>query len=417
MSTILVIPTYWTVASSQLNAPSLEGGQVAVYDHPTCLDDTGSLPRLLRNLEALKRKGTDVPKVIVLVAVTHKGLEEEADKKTQSIVRTHSRRLNITSFSALDLEFLVSQLKMRSFSELADLLSLVGYSNVRNVGLAIGQILESEAIIFLDDDEMITDEDFFEKCTQFVGEKHEEKIIGGVTGYYVNPWGSYWLKEDPREWWKTGWWKRRKMNEAFRIIERENRLKDTPFALGGNMVLHKELFEKIPFDPYIPRGEDIDMLVNAKMFDLAFLLDSKLWIVHSPEKVASRWSEMRQDLYRFVYMRKKLSYQKNVEGVNYLPIESLNPYPGYFLRRGLRFKFTVSSFLSAAHSAFKSSNIRECMEYLQNLKLALSDVPSYAKKHYKDYFGFQEQWAKTMPLIRGEQPVKEFLEEKKGLRE
>jgi len=408
--TTLVIPTYWTFV---LNRFSSKQKPIAVYDHPTFMNEPGTLPRLLRSLEKLRVKGVDVPNIVVLVAVTHKELEKVAEEKIESVLREHSHRLNIISFSSTDLKFVISHLKKKTLSKFAVLLSLIGYSNIRNLGLVIGQILESEAVIFLDDDEVVTDKSFFEKCTEFVGKQYKGKIIGGVTGYYIGSSGSYWLKDDPKEWWKTGWRKRRKMNQAFKIIEGGTRLKDTPFAFGGNMVLHRALFEKVPFDPYIPRGEDMDMLVNAKMFDFAFLLDNQLWVLHFPEYVGSRWSEMRQDMYRFAYMRRKLRDLKHIKEVTPIQIEYLEPYPGYFLRRNLMFKLSVSSFLSATHSALKS-DIREIVEYLQNIKSSLSNVNRYVQRHYRDYFYFQELWAKTMPLVRGDKLVKDYLKKKMG---
>ena len=409
MKTTLVIPTYWTVAPHQL---SLKQKPIAVYDHPTFMTESGTLPRLLRSLEKLCIRGVDVPSIVVLVAVTHQELEREAKERTESILREHKHRLNIVSISSSDLDFLVSRLKKRALSKFAVFLNLIGYSNVRNIGLVISQILGSEAVIFLDDDEVVTDEEFFKKCTEFVGKKYKGKIIGGVTGFYIGSSGSYWLKDDAREWWKTGWRKRRKMNEAFKIIEGGARLKETPFAFGGNMVLHKRLFEKVPFDPYILRGEDMDMLVNAIMYDFAFLLDNQLWVLHFPEYLARHWSEMRQDVYRFAYMQRKLQYQKHKNGVTPLQTKSLEPYPGYFLRRNIIFKFVVSGFLSAIYSALKFRTT-ESMEYLKNIKLSLSDVHRYIEKHYKDYFDFQERWAKAMPLIREDKLSKDYLEKKR----
>ena len=405
VKTTLVVPTYWTATPHQLFSRQKP---IAIYDHPTFITESGTLPRLLKSLEKLCVRGVDVPSIVVLVAVTHKELEIEAKKRTESILREHRHKLNIVSFSSSDLDFLVSRLKKRALSKFAGFLNLKGYSDVRNIGLVISQILESDAVIFLDDDEVVTDEDFFKKCSEFVGKKYKGKIIGGVTGFYIGSSGSYWLKDDPREWWKTGWRKRRKMNEAFKIIEEDARLKETPFAFGGNMVLHKELFQKVPFDPYIFRGEDMDMLVNARMFDFAFLLDNQLSVLHFPEYVARRWSEMRQDVYRFAYMRKKLQYQEHKNGVTPLQTTSLEPYPGYFLRRNVMFKFAVSSFLSAIYSVMKS-HVKDSVEYLKTIKLSLSDVHHYVERHYKDYFDFQKHWAKAMPLVREDKISKDYL--------
>ncbi len=410
MKTTLVIPTYWTSAPHQL---SLKQKPIAIYDHPTFITEPGTLPRLLGSLERLCNKGVEVPSIVVLVVVTHEELERAAKEKTESILGKHKHRLRIVSFSSSELDSLFSRLKKGVLLKSALSPNLIGYSNVRNTGLLISRILGSEAVIFLDDDEVVTDERFFQKCTEFVGKKFKGKIIGGVTGGYIGPTGSYWLKDSAREWWKTGWRKRRKMNEAFEIIEGGARLEETPFAFGGNMVLHKRLFEKVPFDPYIPRGEDMDMLVNARMHGFAFLLDNQLWVRHFPAYVAKHWSEMRQDVYRFAYMRRKLQYQKHITGVSPLRTKSLEPYPGYFLRRNTMFKFIVSGFLSAIHSVLESRT-EDSMEYLKNIKASLSDVPQYAEKHCRDYFDFQNLWARTIPLIGEHELSKACLVESGG---
>ena len=57
------------------------------------------------------------------------------------------------------------------------------------------------------------------------------------------------------------------MNKAFdQIIGTEPRLKETPFVFGGNMVIRRSRFSVFVCDPEVPRGEDIDFLMNAKMF-------------------------------------------------------------------------------------------------------------------------------------------------------
>ncbi len=410
VKTTLVIPTYWTFPPNQhpSNRPD------AVYDHPTFINTTGTLPKLLKSLEKIREQGADIPDIVVLVAVTHKELEKHAEKIMKSIIEKHKHELNVTPFSTSDLKSIVSKSKNSVFSKFSSFLNLRGYSNIRNIGLVIGQILESDAVVFLDDDELIIDKVFFEKCTEFVGKKYEGKIIGGVTGYYVNPSGHYWLSDKPREWWQTGWRKKRMMNRAFEVIENDARLRDTSFAFGGNMTLHKELFSKTPFDPYITRGEDMDLLVNAKIFGFAFLLDTQLRVLHTPEYVGSRWSEMRQDIYRFAYMRKKLQSAKHIEGTDELPIEALDPYPGYFLKRDLTLRFLISSSLSTLNSVFEL-NTKEFSKYLENIKIALSDVQRNTERHFTRYFGFQRLWAQTMPLIRGDKPAKDYLENK-GIR-
>ena len=67
------------------------------------------------------------------------------------------------------------------------------------------------------------------------------------------------------------------------------------------MVVHREVFTHIPFDPNITRGEDIDFLINVRMFGYKFFLDNTLSIKHlPPPKPHQVWKQQRQDIYRFV---------------------------------------------------------------------------------------------------------------------
>ncbi|NIR86882.1 hypothetical protein GWO13_04615, partial [Candidatus Bathyarchaeota archaeon] len=59
---------------------------------------------------------------------------------------------DIEQFSASTLKKIKSE-----DQRLAQLLSLYGYSNVRNIGLVIAQILKSDILLFLDDDVVVND--------------------------------------------------------------------------------------------------------------------------------------------------------------------------------------------------------------------------------------------------------------------
>ncbi len=126
------------------------------------------------------------------------------------------------------------------------------------------------------------------------------------------------------------------MSRAFDIIAGGERLKVTPWVFGGNMVVHRDLFTRIAFDPHVTRGEDIDYLVNAKFFGHDWLLDNTLWIRHlPPPKTAPVWRRFREDLDRFIYSRAKLRHQREGEGRRLVSVEELDPYPGRFLRDDL----------------------------------------------------------------------------------
>lgn len=396
MRVSVVVPTYWTSVDPIIQVQNPD----AVYDHPTPLESKGStLPRLLSNLEE-----SDLPEgatIIVIVATSHRALEDKARKKTQEIL-SDFKKLNIVHFSASTLRRIGSQDQM-----LAKLLNSYGYSNIRNLGLAIAQILKSEILVFLDDDVLVKDPRYFHKVQEHIGNKREGALLGGVAGYYTDKSGRYYLDVSPRAWWKAGWPKEKRMNEAFEIIQSGERLLETTFAFGGNMVLHWNMFEKVPFDPYITRGEDMDLLVNAKLLGFEFMLDTRLSVIHLPGEGKSLWSEMRQDLYRFLYMRKKLLLQKEKRFTD-VSIRSLLPYPGYFLGVATPFRFALCSCLNSAHSILKG-NLGNFKEFSQNI-FHIADAFHFAGRNSLRYFGFQRLWATHIPRIRDNRDLRGVLE-------
>lgn len=397
MQISVIIPTYWT--SIRPGVRCLEPD--AIYDHPTPIETQSTLPRLLNSL-----KQTNISKkllvITVITAMTHSALEKKVEEKVKEIISNYENDFNIKQFSASTLRKIISKEK-----RLAKLLSLYGYSNVRNLGLVIAQILNSDIIVFLDDDVIVNDKEYFRKAQEFIGTQIDNQFLGGIAGYYINESGSYYLKVDRRAWWRNWWPKEEKMNAAFKILKNRQRLVETTFAFGGSMVLHWKMFENIPFDPYITRGEDMDLLVNAKMFGYKFLLDTELKVLHLPGEEKKLWLEMRQDLYRFLYMREKILSQKHIKNIKKMPISYLEPYPGYFLHRMTPVKFALSSILSGVHSILRndSEDFKAFVNNLIHIPFALK----FAKKHALDYFGFRKKWAEVMPKIRKNEKLRKIL--------
>ena len=59
-------------------------------------------------------------------------------------------------------------------------------------------------------------------------------------------------------------------------------------AFGRKSSSSSDLFRSIPFDPYIPRGEDTDYLINASQSGLCLFFDRELKIKHlHPERTGS----------------------------------------------------------------------------------------------------------------------------------
>jgi len=368
----MLIPSYWG-RESKIGWKQED----AIYDHPTPLDNEGTLPRAIQSMKILG--DTDFRLVIIAVAKAE-DIETHVEKKVADIIKSASARMGIkvTLFGPSHLKQIHDLLISEGKKEHIGLLKLKGYSNVRNLCLFIPHILGSEIAVLIDDDEVFEDAEFMSKAKEFIGKNICGNPVNAVAGYYLQPDGGYRLKKTFRHWMKN-WGQYERMNEAFnKVIGTEPRLKETPFVFGGNMIIHRNLFTAVPFDPGVPRGEDIDFLINTRMFGFTFFLDNQLSIKHlPPPKTHPAWMQLRQDIYRFIYERAKIENQKEVKGMTKVYPEDLDPYPGCFLKRDLEERIEKScQLLSEEYLAQGDRQGSE--EALNNITLAKTHaVPKY----------------------------------------
>ena len=60
------------------------------------------------------------------------------------------------------------------------------------------------------------------------------------------------------------------------------RLSRSNYVCGGCLSIHKEAFKRVSFDAWIPRGEDLDYLLNLRMFGADMWFDNKWCLRHLP---------------------------------------------------------------------------------------------------------------------------------------
>jgi len=328
----IAIPSYWGPAGGCSDA-----GEVIMFDHPTPLNQEGTLARLLDSLELIR---SEEFKVVILAVANTPHLTRDVIARIQEITKPYSSLYDITVLHSRNLASLRRALIGEGVSETAcELIGLDSYPAVRNMCSLAGILSGSTITVFLDDDEVITDKRFLNKAREFLGTEHEHRIVQAVAGYYLQP-QSFRLDVDRVPRWRRPYWNNAAcMNEAFEvIIGRPPRLKPTPFVFGGNMVLHRDILMKVPFDPLITRGEDIDFLINLRINGIAFWLDRELSVRHLPPKVSPpAWRSLREDIKRFLYERKKVTDHEGIEGVSQ---EELMPYPGAFLGQDLEERIT-----------------------------------------------------------------------------
>jgi len=386
---LIVIPSYWTkdalTASQAWNRGSF-GRQFSCA--------SSRLEKALTSFGIVKERDFQV------LVVTGTDSPESQNQINQMVVEIIKKAADKTGIKILLFpNTLVAGIKkfFRDFCDPAalDFLCVDGYANIRNTGLITAQILGAQELVFIDDDEYVDDPLFLSKAKEHLGKRVKGKIVAGVGGYYVDPLKNYRLRIKPEPW-KAFWDVEHLLNETLcHVIETPPRMKIAPLALGGCLVLSRPVFAAIPFDPRIPRGEDMDYVINARMFRFSIFFDNQLSVIHEPpQQPFSLWKKLRQDIDRFIYERAKLNQQTIMEGMDYVSAEELMPYPGSFLGEDLEEKISQACALLAE----QKDEEKTAKEFLNEIALMRTNaVPQY--NVFNHYLNLQRKWEKMCRTI------------------
>jgi hypothetical protein len=399
MKATMIIPSYWGRKKSEGWRETDE-----VYDHPTPLDETGTLNRVLKSLSILEDKDFNL---VVLGVSTAEDIQKEVELKISSIIKEEAPEVKTIFLSYSHLDKIHEHLADHGLKKFIPLLRLSGYSNVRNLCLFSAHILGSEAAVLIDDDEIFEDPQFMAKALEFIGKKTSVKKVLAVAGYYLNPDNDFFINKEIIPW-MTYWNKIDCMNRAFReIIGKPPRLKETPFVFGGNMIVHRDLFTYVPFDSSVPRGEDIDYLINARMFGFKFYLDNELSIKHDPPpKTHPTWRKVREDIFRFVFEKSKLDTQEPAPGMKRVTAEDLNPFPGEFLKGDLEDRICHSNLMLAV-DYLRQGDKRGAMECLNNIYLAKTEAAPQSNS-FRNLIQLHKNWKNLMGCFSSEKARQEL---------
>jgi hypothetical protein len=129
MKTVMVIPTYW----SRESAVGWQPGD-AVYDHPTPLDQEGTLVKTLESLRILEN--TDFS-LVILACATAGDIEVEVETRVRDITKRVDPPIETYVISHSHLQRFHETLAGGGREDLNDVLSLRGYSNIRNMCLYV----------------------------------------------------------------------------------------------------------------------------------------------------------------------------------------------------------------------------------------------------------------------------------------
>lgn len=368
----IIIPTYIKADSPQdiREAPGLK-----------------MLERAMASLEILKDHHLDV---VLPFCIEGKGMNDGMAKEyhaTLMKVFTTPFPFKRIILTAHNLKAIKGYISQNGFSDIAENLNVCGFPNIRNCGLIMSQALDAEVAIFLDNDEVIEIPNFLDVAIEGFFAPVNGLQMDGKGGFYISKSGEVYEKT-VQPWWQMAWRKAKLFKEVWEaILNNKERFIEAPIVLGGNLVLTRRLFEKIPFDPLVPRGEDIDYLINARVAGFKVLFDKFLKIKHLPPErtVSYRKEELKGDIERFLYEREKV---KGYKGLN------IHPYPGYFLKGDLALKAIATVILFSLHMALKG-RFKDAVEVYTYLG------PLFKRPKDKGFYEqFRQRWGTLMEFIR-----------------
>ena len=175
----IVIPTYWASGADGLQSPG-------AYDHATELGDPNpELERCLASLEQVR----DLVRIILLV-VCPVSATVEVSRRVAEIVGAHPK-LSITTVTNVEAARIADRIADLAPTATGECVSLRGYGAIRNMGLAVAAIFGHDAVIFLDDDEVVLGPDFMRKALYALGQQTRQGLpILAKTGYFYDRAGS-----------------------------------------------------------------------------------------------------------------------------------------------------------------------------------------------------------------------------------
>lgn len=393
MNPCIVIPSY---IGSKRYKTSVD--VLATYDHVTPLSHQGELPRCLQSLADV---GVRCPVFVLVVA--EQGVEAAASKKTADILASFADTLDLRMIDQGVLDSLDQRIDILGVKSIREGVGLVGYGVVRNLGLLVAAAGNFTECIFVDDDEVVDDPDFMEKAVYGLGKLTKTGVPVLVkTGYFADKQGNW--KSSQKSAWYNHFWKQGELFNAWITKAMSGaRLSRSNGLYGGLCAIHREAFIRVSFDPWIPRGEDLDYLLNVRMYGGDVWFDNQWSIRHYPPPSRNESQRFRQDIYRWIYEHRKLEYSKSQIDLIQIAPHSLDPYPGPFLERSIGRRVFLTALLRMIGRASDRKG------YFKAAMSAQREAKAYAESFCDRYFEFQIGWPQMVNILATDPFASEIL--------
>lgn len=359
----------------------------------------GTLERCLESLQKVQGLGQ------IIITVSH----NEAVEKVKGIVGRFPQ-MHTLVISESEAAIVQQRLEQLGFGDTADKIGVHGYSAVRNLGLVISNILGFDSVVFLDDDEVVEDPEFLIKAMYGLGKLTRREIpILAKSGYYLNAKGSF-LSMSQNKWYNHYWQQGSAFNNWITKAMSGPRLSRSNHVCGGCLSLHKQAYMRVPFDPWIPRGEDLDYLINLRMYGSDVWFDNQWYLVHLPPQERHEGHRFRKDIFRWIYEYYKIEFSQSQIDLLQIKPSSLEPYPGPFLERGLEKRIKRTALLRSLARPDRAA-------YRKAAHVATNEAIEYAQKYCDRYFEFQRIWMQIMAQTENDKVLQQALIEAALVRE
>jgi hypothetical protein len=388
----IVFPMFWGRHMDQV----YEAGDY-FYDHPTALDDDGTIPPLFGSMAVLADRDFDV---IAIAGANHPSIADQVERRASELLAANAERAGVALhyFSYTQLAAVHDFLRMHGREDLVQTVSLVGYSPLRNACLVAAHILGNDVAVSIDDDCLFVEPGYIDRVKSMMLAPFEGGPIRAYCGPYVTPKDQIYL-DIPSSPHSVYWNVAELLNEAFRryIVDAPG-LKEVPFAIMGNIAVHRDFFTRCPLDPPMRRGEDMDWVMNAHILGERFILDTELIIKHDPPpRPYPAWRPLREDIYRFRYQQAKIANSREGDGHHALDPDRYLPYPGTFYQDDFMDRVTKACTILAI-DYLSRNEIENAREALANIHICRYEAFP-RQDPYAGYLAFQKKWVEMMALI------------------
>lgn len=377
MSPLVVIPSYWDVGCQ----PGVLGER-GTYDFTTPIDRP--LPELETCLSSLEQVRGVIRVCVLLVAPP--SCEESARARVESICRSHPA-LDVVVVGSTEAAHVERAVARMAHHVAGETVSLRGYGAIKNMGLAVAAVFGHDVVVFLDDDEVVLSPDFLIDATWGLGALTRQNLpILAKSGFFIDELGSPYAQPSDL-WTERDWSKARLFNEVMGHAQHaRSRITRSNHMCGCCCAIHARAFMRVPFDPYITRGEDLDYVLDLRANGMDVWFDNR-WFVRAqpPEEQAPEPSRFMQDVYRWLYEYRKLEALNARRDLRTITPESLMPYPAPWLSGDVRRRVLRTTLRRMVHGP-------ERLAYLRILTQGRLEADRWASVASTRYLSFAMVW-------------------------